>query len=102
MSRQELAWATLAPPDRTPEPDHAYRHAGSAGFTAIVRMAAAVDRLDDRADVGPEDIEELCVIDFLALDAAYYLAISADQPRPDALAVTCEQCGGRYLPLIGS
>lgn len=102
MERQELAWERLAPAGAIPEPDHAYRHHGSVGFTALVRMAAAVDRLDDLATVGPEAIEALCFVDFLALDAAYHLAVNADQPRPDALAVECEHCAGRYVPLIGS
>ena len=36
---------------------------------------------------------------FPPFDAAYYLAYHVDQPRPDALVVTCEDCSGAYLPL---
>ena len=62
-------------------------------------MAVALASVDDEAEVTPERVEGLCVADFFFLDAAYYLTHHVAQPRPDALAVDCEDCGGSYLPL---
>lgn len=102
IGRQEDAWTRLAPAGSVPDPDYAYRHAGSVGFTAIVRMASALVQLDEVRDVAPEDIERLSVADFIAIDAGYFLVANADQPRPGAGTVTCENCTGTYLPLLGS
>lgn len=102
IERQEEAWARLAPGGSVPDPDHAHRHPGSVGFTAIVRMASALDRLGEAHHIGPEDVEQLSVADFLAIDAAYFLAANADQPRAGAGAVVCENCTRMYLPLLGS
>jgi hypothetical protein len=49
--------------------------------------------------VTPERVESLSIADFLFLDACYCLTHDVDQPRPDALVVACEACGGSYLPL---
>jgi hypothetical protein len=49
--------------------------------------------------VTPERVEGLSIGDFFFLDACHFFTHSVDQPRADALVVTCESCGGDYLPL---
>ena len=93
------AWARWAPPDRTPPAERSHWRRASPGFRAILRASVALASLDGSADVTPERVENLSLANFLFLDAACFLTHHADQPRPDALVVTCEDCGGQYLPL---
>lgn len=96
---EELAWARCAPPDRTPPAERSHWRRTSPGFRAILRASVALASLDGSAEVTPERVENLSLADFLFLDAACFLTHHADHPRPDALVVTCEDCGGQYLPL---
>jgi hypothetical protein len=94
------AWQRWAPPGVTPPEGRAHWRRASPGFRAILRASVALQSLDGSSNVTPERVEELALADFLFLDAAYSLAHNADQPRADALVVTCEECGGSYLPLL--
>ena len=96
---EELAWERWAPPERPPPADHAHWRRASPGFRAILRMSVALRSLDGHQDVSPGMVEGLSIADFGFLDACYYLTHYADQPRPDAMVVTCAGCGGRYLAL---
>jgi hypothetical protein len=93
------AWARWAPDDRTPPSERSHWRRASPGFRAILRSSVALASVDGIAEVTAQRVEDLSLADFLFLDAAYFLTHHADQPRPDALVVTCEDCGGEYLPL---
>jgi hypothetical protein len=93
------AWARWAPDDRTPPSERSHWRRGSPGFRAILRASVTLASLDGDQDVTPERVEDLALADFIFLDAAYSLTHDVDQPRPDALLVPCEACGGEYLPL---
>lgn len=97
--REAAAWDRWAPPDAIPPPERSHWLRALPGFRAILRLSVALESLDGATDVTPERVEALSLADFLFLDAAYDLTHHVDQPRPDALVATCEDCGGAYLPL---
>jgi hypothetical protein len=96
---EEQAWRRWAPDDRVPPAGRTHWRRGSPGFRSILRLSVALRVLDDDPQVTPERVEGLSVADFFFLDACYYLTHYVDQPRPDALLVSCENCSGSYLPL---
>lgn len=96
---EERAWRRWAPDDRVPSTGRTHWRWGSPGFRSILRLSVALRGLDDDPQVTPERVEGLSIADFIFLDACYYLTHYVDQPRPDALLVSCQACSGSYLPL---
>ena len=99
LELEAAAWRRWAPTGVTPPAERSHWRYRSPGFRAIVRLTVALRALDGDTALTPERIEALSLADFLFLDAAYFLTHYADQPTSEALVLTCEACGGRYLPL---
>jgi hypothetical protein len=69
------------------------------GYRAILRMSVAAASIDGTDGVTPERVEALSIADLLCLDAAYFLAFSVDQFRPDALVAECPGCSKAFVAL---
>jgi hypothetical protein len=99
IALEAAAWKRWAPVGQTPPEDRAHWRYRSPGFRATLRLTVALRSLDAEEALTPERIEALSIVDHLFLDAAYFLTHYADQPSAEAMVVTCEGCGGTYLPL---
>jgi hypothetical protein len=99
LEDEAAAWARWAPDDVTPPEGRAHWRRESPGFRAILRLTVALRSIDSVRDVSPAHVEALSVADFFLLDTCYALLHYVDQPHPESLAVSCENCGGTYLAL---
>jgi len=96
---EQGAWERWAPEDVTPPAGRAHWRRELPGFRAILRLTVALRSLDGKTDLSTADVDALSIADFFFLDTSYELLHYVDQPRPEALVVTCENCHGRYLAL---
>jgi hypothetical protein len=96
-NRIEEAWQSAAPPhvDRPTGRNHWQRE--NPGFTAILHLSLALDRLDGATKASPEIIEKMLVPDFYYLDAVYYLTHAVDIGDGTLLVAPCPSCGQVYL-----
>jgi hypothetical protein len=94
---EEMAWERFVPIDQPTPEGAAHRRYGNPGFRAMLRLAVVLE-LEGHAEVTPEVVEALPVVDVLYLDALYHLTHFVDVPETTSLRLHCETCGETFGP----
>ncbi len=99
-ARDADAWSRWVLADQPFDPARAHWTWGNPGFRAILRMALALERLDDTRALTPDVIERLPMPDFLFADAAYHLLRVVDLTDPARAMIHCPACTEAFLLVV--
>lgn len=98
-AEEERAWRRWAPEGSEPDDEHPHWRRGSIGFRAILRLSLALS-WPDGARATPAEVDALPAGAFFFLDLMHFAAGNVDVTGPDRLMMTCEACGGAFLPVF--
>jgi hypothetical protein len=94
-AREIAAWERWVP-----ETGHPYRSHRVPGFRAVLRLALALERLNDvEGEVTPDVVATLPATDAFFLDNLYYLTHAVSVPTDTRSAIVCGACGALFLPV---
>ena len=95
------AWNRWAPPGDERAPGRQQWRHDVPGFRAALRLAVALTSVEGATDpISPALIERMPVVDFYFLDTLHYVTHNVDVGPQTHAAITCEQCGARFLPVL--
>lgn len=92
QAREQEGWLLWASDHRTPpEGREHWRH--SLAFTAILRLAVALETT-------PDVVDDASIGMFLFLDLLHFALANVDVVAPERLTVQCQACNGPFLPVF--